>query len=662
MFDKILIANRGEIAVRVIKTARRLGIRTVAVFSEADARSPHVGLADEAVCIGPAPAAESYLRGEKIVAVARQTRARAIHPGYGFLSENGAFAQACAEADIAFIGPPIDAIRVMGSKSESKRLMSAAGVPLVPGYHGASQDLTTLQREADAIGYPVLVKASAGGGGKGMRIVHRAQDFTATVAGAKRESKSAFADDAVLLEKYLLRPRHVEVQVFADTHGHCVYLFDRDCSIQRRHQKVIEEAPAPSLPDDVRARMGEAAVAAARAVNYVGAGTVEFLYEDGSFYFIEMNTRLQVEHPITEMITGLDLVEWQLRVAAGEALPKTQKELTHRGHAFEARIYAEDPERDFLPAIGRVQHLRAPAESAHVRIDSGVRAGDQISVYYDPMIAKLITWDVDRASALRRLRRALTEYEIAGLPTNVAFLGSIVAHPAFAEARIDTGFIGRHRTELAMSPQPVPQEALAIAALATLLTRQTQNAAERQDPWNALNGWRPNAEHQHTLRFQEDGNLREVILHFRADGHAVAIGDRTIDVSDATLTDGVLTALLDERRTRARVIFDGTALTILSNGNTWRLTADDPLARAARQDGGAGHLFAPMPGVVVAVQVNTGDMIERGQAVMVLEAMKMELTIKAPAAGRVEAVHFASGQQVKEGDELLTIVSEDKGH
>ncbi|MET0661329.1 MAG: acetyl-CoA carboxylase biotin carboxylase subunit [Steroidobacteraceae bacterium] len=659
MFDTILIANRGEIAVRVIKTARRLGIRTVAVFSEADARSLHVELADEAVCIGPAAAAESYLRGDKIIAVAKQTHARAIHPGYGFLSENAAFAQACADAGIVFIGPPIEAIRVMGSKSASKRLMSAASVPLVPGYHGATQDLARLQKEADAIGYPVLVKASAGGGGKGMRIVHRAQDFAATVAGAKRESKSAFADDAVLLEKYLLRPRHVEVQVFADTQGHCVYLFDRDCSIQRRHQKVIEEAPAPSLPEDVRARMGEAAVAAARAVNYVGAGTVEFLYEDGAFYFIEMNTRLQVEHPITEMITGLDLVEWQLRAAAGEALPQTQTELTHRGHAFEARIYAEDPERDFLPTVGRVQHLHAPAEDAHVRIDSGVRSGDEISVYYDPMIAKVVTWDVDRAAALRRLRRALTEYQIAGLPTNVAFLSSIAAHPAFAAAQIDTGFIERHRAELAMSPQPLPHAALAIASLATLLAQRAPDA-NREDPWHALHGWRANAEHQHTLRFQDDGNVREAILHFRGDAHAVEIGDRMIDVSDATFADGLLTALIDGRRTRARIVFDGTALTIFSDSNTWRLTADDPLARAARADSGSGHLFAPMPGIVVAVHVNTDDIVERGQAVMVLEAMKMELTIKAPAAGRVEAVHFAPGQQVKEGDELLTIASAPK--
>ena len=390
MFDKILIANRGEIAVRVIRSARRMGVRTVAVFSEADASAMHVELADEAVCIGPAPAAESYLRGETILDVAKRTGAQAIHPGYGFLSENAKFAAACAQAAVVFIGPPIEAIRVMGSKADSKRLMTQAGVPLVPGYHGAAQDFETLRAEAGRIGYPVLVKASAGGGGKGMRVVRAEADLADAVSGAKRESKAAFGDDTLLLEKYLVQPRHVEIQVFADTHGNCIYLFERDCSLQRRHQKVIEEAPAPGLPEELRARIGQAAVAAARAVNYVGAGTVEFMYQGGEFYFIEMNTRLQVEHPVTEMITGQDLVEWQLRVAAGETLPLTQERLTRRGHAFEARVYAEDPQRDFLPAIGRLTHLKAPAEGPHVRVDTGVRSGDEIAVYYDPMIAKLI--------------------------------------------------------------------------------------------------------------------------------------------------------------------------------------------------------------------------------------------------------------------------------
>ena len=472
MFSKILIANRGEIACRVIKTARRLGIRTVAVYSDADANARHVDLADEAYPIGPAPARESYLVVEKILDAARRSGAQAIHPGYGFLSENAGFAEACAAAGITFIGPPPGAIRAMGSKSAAKSLMEQSGVPLVPGYHGADQDPKLLTAAAERIGYPVLIKASAGGGGKGMRVVERPEDLDAAIASAKREAAASFGDDQVLIEKYLGRPRHIEIQVFADTQGNTVSLFERDCSIQRRHQKVVEEAPAPGLDPERRRSMGEAACAAARAIGYVGAGTVEFIAEGDAFYFMEMNTRLQVEHPVTEAITGQDLVEWQLRVASGEPLPLSQDQLTITGHAIEVRVYAEDPNRDFLPSIGTLAHLKAPAEGAHVRVDTGVRAGDTISIHYDPMIAKLIVWDRDRASAAQRLSEALAEYEVVGVTTNLAFLKTLADHPAFRAAELDTGFIGRHGGDLFPAAGPASRLVLAAAALRLLIDRR----------------------------------------------------------------------------------------------------------------------------------------------------------------------------------------------
>jgi len=664
MFEKILVANRGEIAVRVLRTARRLGIRTVAVYSEADARALHVERADEAVCIGPAPAAQSYLRGDTIIEVARRSGAEAIHPGYGFLSENAAFAAGCGAAGIAFIGPPVEAIRAMGSKSESKQLMSGAGVPLVPGYHGESQSLATLAAAAAEIGYPVLVKASSGGGGKGMRIVRAPRELTDAVAGAQREARAAFGDATLLIEKYLAHPRHVEIQVFADTHGHCVYLFERDCSIQRRHQKVMEEAPAPELPQETRIRMGEAAVAAARAVGYVGAGTVEFLHEDGGFYFIEMNTRLQVEHPVTEMITGLDLVEWQLRVAAGEPLPLEQRAIVQRGHAFEARIYAEDPRREFLPAVGRLTHLVPPAEGRHVRVDSGVRAGDEISVHYDPLIAKLVVWDEDRAAALRRLRRALADYEVAGVTTNVEFLGAIAAHPAFAAGEVDTGFIERHRAELIPAAAAVADEDLALLALAVLLRRHAESRAtpsahaDPNSPWRDTSGWRLNADNHHELRLRDGETLREVVLHFRRMGFEVELpGGRRIGARQAALNDGALTAVLDGVRLRATILVDGQSLVLLREGRSRRVQLDDPMARAAEQAGGSGRLTAPMPGAIVAVLVKAGEAVERHQPLIVLEAMKMEHTMRAPAAGVVAKLNVRVGEQVSDGTELLVIES-----
>jgi len=665
MFDKILIANRGEIACRVIRTARRLGIRTVAVYSEADTNALHVQLADEAHLIGPAPAAESYLLGSRIIEAARASGAGAIHPGYGFLSENAAFAEACAAAGITFIGPKPAAIRAMGSKAESKRLMEAAGVPLVPGYHGAGQDDAALVQAAQAIGFPVLVKASAGGGGKGMRVVREAAELDGAIAGARREAKAAFGDDSLLLERYLDHPRHVEIQVFCDRLGNGVYLFERDCSLQRRHQKVIEEAPAPLLPDEIRRAMGEAAVAAAKAVDYEGAGTVEFLFQDGRFYFIEMNTRLQVEHPVTEMISGQDLVEWQLAVAAGRPLPLGQHELVRNGHAFEARLYAEDAGRDFLPATGRLVHFRPPAATRHVRVDTGVQEGDEVSAFYDPMIAKLIVWGEDRDCALRHLRRALADTELAGLTTNVGFLAAIAGHPAFAAFEVDTGFIDRHRATLLPPPQAVPDAALAFAAAALLLERE-DNAAraaarsgDPHSPWHHTGGWRLNDDNHHDFRLMDGDVQRLATVHFRTEGWDMDLPSGSLRVRGAVRDGRRITAEVGGERRSASVVVQGLDIAVLLDGANWRLKLDDPSAKAADQDGGGGSLTAPMTGRVVQVLVAAGDHVERGRALLVVEAMKMEHTIAAPAAGTVVEVLYAVGDQVADSAELLVFQADE---
>jgi 3-methylcrotonyl-CoA carboxylase alpha subunit len=666
MFEKILIANRGEIACRVIRTARRLGIRTVAVYSEADTNALHVQMADEAHLIGPAPAAESYLRGDRIIAAARTAGAGAIHPGYGFLSENAGFADQCAAAGLTFIGPPPAAIRAMGSKAESKRLMEVAKVPLVPGYHGADQSDGALTAAALEIGFPVLVKASAGGGGKGMRVVRAEGDLAGAIAGARREAKASFGDDSLLLERYLDHPRHVEIQVFCDRLGNGVYLFERDCSLQRRHQKVIEEAPAPLLPDEIRQAMGEAAVAAAKAVAYEGAGTVEFLVQDGRFYFIEMNTRLQVEHPVTEMITGQDLVEWQLAVASGRPLPLGQHELVRTGHAFEARLYAEDAGKDFLPATGRLIHLQPPASGRHVRVDTGVLQGDEVTAFYDPMIAKLIVWDEDRESALRRLRRALADYEVAGLVTNIGFLAAIAAHPAFAAFEVDTGFIERHRADLLKPAQAVPDSALAFAAAALLLEREENavRAAARSgdpySPWHHTGGWRLNDDNHHDFRLMDGDQQQLVTVHFRSDGWEVDLPAGSVPVRGAVRDGRRITAELGGERRSASVVVQGLDITVLLDGASWRLKLDDPSAKAADQDGG-GSLTAPMTGRVVQVLVAAGDHVERGQPLMVVEAMKMEHTVSAPADGTVIEVLYGIGDQVADSAELLTFdADEDK--
>ncbi len=662
MFDKILIANRGEIACRVARTARRMGVRTVAVYSDADADALHVEACDEAYRLGPPPPRESYLDGDAIVAIARRSGAQAIHPGYGFLSENEAFAASCARAGVVFIGPPPSAIAAMGSKSAAKRIMGAAGVPLVPGYHGDEQDASMLAREAARIGFPVLIKATAGGGGKGMKIVERDADFAAALASAQREANAAFGDDRVLLERYLTAPRHIEIQVFADTHGNVVHLFERDCSVQRRHQKVLEEAPAPAMTPERRRAMGDSAVAAAKAIGYVGAGTVEFIAEqDGTFYFMEMNTRLQVEHPVTEMITGLDLVEWQLRVAAGEALPLAQSGIAIRGHAIEARIYAEDPERGFLPSIGTLVHLIAPRVGANVRVDTGVREGDTISPYYDPMIAKLVAYGEDRPAALRRLADALAEFEIAGVATNAAFLSRVVAHDAFASGRIDTGLIERHRAELFPPPTPASSHVLVAAALAEMLAigrERAKEAAASSDPhspWHAVDPWWINTDsHAIALTFGDGVEGVRVAVGRAADRYRVGSGGHEITAA-ATLRNGRLAIVTPSDEYTAAVVAIGEERHIFTGGEHRRLTLIDPLAHAGEETVHGGHLTAPMSGTVVAVMVEPGQRVAKGAPLIVLEAMKMEHTISSPSDGVVIAVNYAVGDRVGEGADLVDV-------
>jgi len=659
VFRKILIANRGEIACRVIATARRLGIRTVAVYSDADRAARHVRLADEARRIGPASARESYLSGAAILEAARSASAEAIHPGYGFLSENAAFATACEAAGVVFIGPSAASIAAMGDKAAAKALMEKAGVPLVPGYHGDNQDLDFLAGEAATIGYPVLIKASAGGGGKGMRIVSGAAEFASALAGAKREAAAAFGDDRVLIERYLERPRHIEVQVFGDGRGNVVHLFERDCSVQRRHQKVLEEAPAPGMTEARRREMGDAAVAAARSIGYRGAGTVEFITEqDGRFYFMEMNTRLQVEHPVTEMVTGLDLVEWQLRIAAGEPLPHKQDELSIRGHAIEARIYAEDPDRGFLPQTGRIAHLAFPAAASAVRVDTGVEAGAEISPHYDPMIAKLIVWGADRAAALARLRTALGEVEIAGPRTNVAFLHRIASSAAFSQAALDTGLIERNREELFPPAAGTPREMLAGAAFAELALEagaaraQARASGDPHSPWHAVDGWRLNEDSHHDFVFLEDTVAHTARVRFLPDGMRIEIDGKDHAFYGEQLEDGRSMVALDGSTFKLRSVRDGGLWHLFCGGAYRRFAVRDDL-HGLDEDAESGSLAAPMPGKVIAVSAKAGDRVAKGTPLLVLEAMKMEHSIAAPADGLVKEVRCAPGEQVVEGFELI---------
>ena len=660
MFKKILIANRGEIACRVIKTARRMGIATVAVYSEADANARHVRLADEAVLIGPAPARESYLVAERILDAAKATGAEAVHPGYGFLSENDVFADACAQAGIIFIGPSASAIRAMGSKSAAKALMARANVPLTPGYHGDRQEPSFLAEQAEKIGYPVLIKASAGGGGKGMRRVDAAADFEAALASCKREATSSFGNEQVLVEKYVLKPRHIEIQVFGDSHGNVVYLFERDCSVQRRHQKVLEEAPAPGMTAERRAAMGKAAVDAARAVGYQGAGTVEFIAnQDGSFFFMEMNTRLQVEHPVTEMITGLDLVEWQLRVASGEPLPLLQEQLEINGHALEARIYAEDPDKGFLPSTGRLMHLMSPAESDHVRVDSGVEQGDEITPHYDPMIAKLIVWGADRRQALARMRQALAQYRVVGVANNVDFLARLVTAPSFANADLDTGLIEREEVLLFPTSGPVPDDVWLLATFAEMQreARLARLAAEglpdRHSPWRALDGWRLNGAAERQLALRSGEATQRVKIEAAPGGHRLTAGGPGVFVRGTLGDDGELHAQLGDRRVRAAVVAAAERRWVFFEGRSWPLSLVDLLHVGGGGDDVQAGLRAPMPGKVIAVVAQIGATVEKGAPLLVLEAMKMEHTISAPRKGVVKAIHFAPGDQVSDGVELV---------
>jgi 3-methylcrotonyl-CoA carboxylase alpha subunit len=667
MFTKILIANRGEIACRVIKTARRMGIRSVAVYSEADAGARHVRLADEAVCIGAPPPKESYLVVDKIIAAALATGAQAIHPGYGFLSENEEFADACARNGIVFVGPPVTAIRAMGSKSEAKKLMEKAGVPLTPGYHGDRQEPDFLRQQADDIGYPVLIKAAAGGGGKGMRAVNKSEEFLDALASCKREAASSFGDQHVLIEKYLQRPRHIEIQVFGDSYGNCVYLFERDCSVQRRHQKVVEEAPAPNMPPERRAAMGKAAVDAAQAVGYVGAGTVEFIVnQDGTFYFMEMNTRLQVEHPVTEMITGLDLVEWQLKVAAGETLPLRQEQLVIRGHALEARIYAEDPDKGFLPSIGRLIHLAPPAETLHVRVDTGVEQDDEISPHYDPMIAKLIVWDETRERALARMLQALADYRVVGVSNNIGFLSRLVACPAFAQADLDTGLIERERAFLFPEGAEPPAEAWLVAALAELIRDQQYAAAEADEssdpfsPWHARDGWRLNGNARREIKLRS-GEIEKVVnAGYAADSFTLEFEGQTTTAAGSFAGASELRVDLGGRRINVTVVSANEKRHVFIDGVCFIFSAIDPLFHAGSGGGAEGGLTAPMPGKVIALIAPVGARVEKGAPLLILEAMKMEHTIAAPAAGLVKAFLFSVGEQVSDGAELVEFEVEKK--
>jgi len=664
MFKKILIANRGEIACRVAATARRLAIRTVAVYSDADANAKHVQACDEAVHIGGSAPKDSYLRWERIIEAARATGAQAIHPGYGFLSENEGFAAACAEAGLVFIGPPASAIQAMGLKAESKQLMERAGVPLVPGYHGGNQDPGLLQREADRIGYPVLIKASAGGGGKGMRAVERPEDFLAALASCQREARNSFGDEAVLVEKYVTRPRHIEIQVFGDTHGNYVWLFERDCSVQRRHQKVLEEAPAPGMTEAMRRRMGEAAVAAARAVKYVGAGTVEFIVEqrqgEVDFFFMEMNTRLQVEHPVTEAITGLDLVEWQLRVAAGEPLPLKQEDLRIHGHAIEARICAENPDNNFLPATGTLHVYRKPQaaafERAPVRIDDGVREGDAIPPFYDSMIAKLIVHGATREEALARLDEALAETHIVGLSSNVQFLRHVLASRSFAQADLDTALIQREAAVL-FHQQPVGLELAAAAAVARTLLDEQQLAGD--DPFSRRDGWRSHGVATRRFTFEFGGEPKKASLTTLHDGALLLAIDEGAPepLAFRAASGDAIELQYGARRMRAAIYTQGETDHVFTEAGAAQIVSVDLLAHAGDDATEGGRLTAPMPGKVISFAVQPGEQVRKGQPLAVLEAMKMEHTIAAPSDGVVAELLYAPGDQVGEGAELLKLVA-----
>jgi 3-methylcrotonyl-CoA carboxylase alpha subunit len=661
MFNKVLIANRGEIACRVIRTCRRLGIQTVAVYSEADATAQHVRLADCAYPIGGPRPADSYLRGDAIIEVAQKSGAQAIHPGYGFLSENADFAEACEKAGIAFIGPSADSMRKMGSKAGAKELMAAHNVPVVPGYTGADQDAALLAREAQRIGFPLMIKAAHGGGGKGMRIVRKAEEFAANLESCQREAKNAFGRERVLLERYIETPRHIEFQIFGDKHGNVIHLNERECSAQRRYQKVLEETPSPFLTPDLRARMGDAAIAAGRALGYVNAGTVEFIVGPaGDFYFMEINTRLQVEHPVTEMVLHLDLVELQLRVAAGEALPGSlirNKSVPADGHAIELRLYAEDPQQGFLPGSGKLLRLQLPPADAHVRIDSGVVEGDTVTIFYDPMIAKLIVWDRSRAEALQRMREALARCEITGPKSNVEFLERLVRHPAVIEGRIDTGYLDRHLDEFLPAAAP-PGADLFAAATAVLLMEETSASAsastssDPHSPWHRADAWRLGHPGKRIVCFANGAERIEIDAHGANGNYALVSGDKHADVSHARVHDDEISAMIDGVAQRYRMRVDEAAVMLHDGARRVRFERVGAFAYTPTTQKSGDRIAAPMPGRIVLVRVKDGDRVDAGQELLVIEAMKMELSLKAPQAVTIASVHAKAGEFV-EADTVL---------
>ena len=662
MFDRILIANRGEIACRIIRTCRRLGIQTVAVYSEADATAQHVRQADLAYPIGGPRPADSYLRGDAIIEVAKKSGAQAIHPGYGFLSENPDFAEACEQAGIVFIGPSAGSMRKMGSKAGAKELMSGHGVPVVPGYTGEDQDAALLAREAQRIGFPLMIKAAYGGGGKGMRIVRHADEFAANLESCQREAKSAFGRDRVLLERYVETPRHIEFQIFGDTHGNAIHLNERECSAQRRYQKVLEETPSPFLTPELRAKMGDAAIKAARALDYVNAGTVEFIVgPQGDFYFMEINTRLQVEHPVTEMVLHLDLVELQLRVAAGEALPASllrNKSVPQDGHAIELRLYAEDPAQGFLPGSGKLQRLQLPAPNAHVRIDSGVIEGDTVTIFYDPMIAKLIVWDRDRPSALQRMREALAQCAVTGPKSNIDFLERLVRHPAVIEGRIDTGYLDRHLAEFLPADAAPESATLFAAATAVLLEEETavprvaHASGDPYSPWARADAWRLGHPGKRIVCFAHAGERIEVDAYGSNGRYTLNIGDAHSAVANARLADGILSAEFDGIARRFRCEVDVDSVLLHDSEHRARLARVAAFAYTKSAQASSDRIGAPMPGRVVLVKVVAGDVVGEGQELIVMEAMKMEITLKAPRETTIESVNAVPGEFV-EADAVL---------
>ncbi|XP_061540654.1 methylcrotonoyl-CoA carboxylase subunit alpha, mitochondrial [Phycodurus eques] len=668
--EKVLIANRGEIACRIMRTAKKMGVRSVAVYSDADRHSMHVAMADEAYHIGPPASQQSYLSMEKVLEVAKKSGSHAVHPGYGFLSENTEFAEACKQNGIIFIGPPSSAIRDMGIKSTSKHIMSAAGVPIIGGYHGDDQSNDRLQAEAEKIGYPVMIKAVRGGGGKGMRIARSDSDFLEQLESARREARKSFNDDVMLVEKFVEDPRHVEVQVFGDMHGNAVYLFERDCSVQRRHQKIIEEAPGPGISAEVRRKLGEAAVRAAEAVNYVGAGTVEFIMDaQHNFYFMEMNTRLQVEHPVSEMITGTDLVEWQLRVAAGERLPLLQDDIVLSGHSFEARIYAEDPNNDFLPGAGPLLHLSTPPPDQHTRIETGVREGDEVSAHYDPMIAKLVVWGEDRCAALKKLRYCLRQYNIVGLSTNIDFLLSLSGHPEFEVGNVSTGFIPQHYADLfptqrAPSGATVCQAALGLVLQERKRTKDfTYTSTDPFSPFGSSSAWRLNTQFHRSMPLQLGDKKVEVVVTYNKDGsYTMQLGDELFHVTGEVEMEGgasFLRCSIDGVKSRPKVvILDNTVHLFATEGRSDVSVPVPKYLAAVSGSSAQGGAVAPMTGTIEKVLVKAGDKVKVGDPLMVMIAMKMEHIIRAPKSGVIGKVFFSEGSQANRHAPLVELEEE----